>query len=61
MRADAEAEIVLSRNAIIYAALVLATLAISSLLGLTRPQVLALTLFGAMLFGTLLFWRYRLA
>lgn len=51
----------MNRNAFIYIGLVLAAFAASMIIGLPRPQVLALGIFGSMLFGTLLFWRYRLA
>ncbi|MBI2934590.1 MAG: hypothetical protein HYY29_03360 [Chloroflexi bacterium] len=48
------------KNVIIYVSLVALTFLVAALFGLPGKQVMALGLFGAMLFGTLFFWRYRL-
>ncbi|MBI4331089.1 MAG: anion permease [Chloroflexi bacterium] len=51
----------MNKNVIVFAGLVALTFVAGALVGLPRQQVIALGLFGVMLFGTLFFWRYRLA
>ncbi|MDZ4247345.1 MAG: SLC13 family permease [Dehalococcoidia bacterium] len=51
----------MKKSGYIYIGLVLGMFLISALLGLSYPQVMAIGLFSAMLFGTLLFWRFRVA
>ena len=49
------------RNIVIYLSLLVAVLVLSLISTLTTPQSISLVLFSSMIFGTLFFWRFRLA
>ncbi|MFC1983063.1 SLC13 family permease [Chloroflexota bacterium] len=49
------------RNIVIYLSLLVVVLVLSLISTLTTPQSISLVLFSSMIFGTLFFWRFRLA
>jgi len=51
----------MDRRGLSYVALITATLSLSLAVGLDRSQVYSVTVFSGLIFGTLLFWRFRLA
>ncbi|MEM3595906.1 MAG: SLC13 family permease, partial [Candidatus Bathyarchaeia archaeon] len=51
----------MERRGLIYVSLLLIASLLSVLVGLSRSQVYSVTIFSGLIFGTLLFWRFRLA